>query len=54
MATITKQQDALLDELLKGGRSVEDIFGEQGLLKALQKRLVEGEMAAHLGYEPQG
>jgi transposase-like protein len=56
MATITKQQDALLEELLKGGRSVEDIFGEQGLLKALQKRLVErvleGEMAAHLGYEP--
>ena len=56
MATITKQQDALLDELLKGGRSVEDIFGEQGLLKALQKRLVEraleGEMAAHLGYAP--
>ncbi len=32
MVSITKQQEALLDELLKGGRGVEDIFGEQGFM----------------------
>jgi transposase-like protein len=45
-----------LDELLRGCSEPKDILGEHGLLKQLQKRLVEralqGEMTAHLGYEP--
>jgi putative transposase len=55
MADLVKT-DALLDELLKDCRSPEDILGQHGLLKQLTKRLVErvleGELTAHLGYEP--
>jgi len=51
-----KKTDALLDELLKGCRTPEDILGQQGLLKQLTKRMVEraleAEMRDHLGYEP--
>ena len=54
--TSENRQDALLDELLRGCSEPKDILGEHGLLKQLQKRLVEralqGEMTAHLGYEP--
>jgi transposase-like protein len=54
--TSENRQDALLDELLRGCSEPKDIVGEHGLLKQLQKRLVEralqGEMTAHLGYEP--
>lgn len=54
--TITqKKTDALLDELLKGCRTPQDILGEHGLLKQLTKRMVEraleAEMSDHLGYE---
>jgi putative transposase len=45
----------LLDELLKGGHSVEAIAGENGLLKQLTKALLEralsAELTTHLGYE---
>ena len=50
------QTDALLDDLLQGCESPEEILGEQGLLKGLTKRLVERALAAelttHLGYAP--
>lgn len=52
----TVKFDALLDDLLKDCQSPEDILGQNGLLKQLTKRLVEraleGELTAHLGYEP--
>lgn len=54
--TSENRQDALLDELLRGCGDPKDILGEHGLLKQLQKRLVEralqAEMTDHLGYEP--
>jgi hypothetical protein len=40
--------DALLDELLQGCESPEEILGEHGLLKSLTKRLVERALAAEL------
>ncbi len=56
MTSTKKKTDALLDELLKGCRSPQDILGEHGLLKQLTKRMVEralaAEMTDHLGYEP--
>lgn len=56
MTSSKKKTDALLDELLKGHSSPEDILGEDGLLKQLTKRMVEraleAEMTEHLGYEP--
>ena len=48
--------DALLDELLQGCASPEEILGEHGLLKGLTKRLVERalatELTTHLGDTP--
>ena len=45
----------VLDELLKGIRTQEDLAGPNGLLKAITKvlveRMMEGEMTHHLGYE---
>ncbi len=45
----------LIDELLKGGHSVEAIAGENGLLKQLTKAFLEralsAELTTHLGYE---
>lgn len=56
---MTRKKDrttALLDELLADCSSPEEILGKNGLLKELTKGLVEraleGEMTAHLGYEP--
>jgi putative transposase len=47
--------DGLIDELLAGARTPEEITGPEGLLSRLTKRLVERAMAAelseHLGYE---
>src|ERR1044071_9361459 len=47
--------DELIDELLSGARTPEEITGPDGLLQRLTKRLVERAMAAelseHLGYE---
>jgi putative transposase len=43
--------DELLDEMLKQGRSVEDINGLlKQLTKAVLERALQGEMAEHLGY----
>jgi hypothetical protein len=53
--TLGKDQEALLDALIAGCDSPEDIVGESGLLKELQKRLMEralnAELTHHLGYE---
>ena len=53
--------DTLIDQLLEGCSSPEDILGESGLLKQLTKRIAErvldAEMDSHLGYAkhaPQG
>jgi len=55
MTMTQKKTDALLDELLKGYRTPQDLLGEHGLLKQLTKRMVErmleAEMRDHLGYE---
>ena len=49
------KEDALLDELLKDYSDPQEILGENGLLKVLQKKLVEraleAELSHHLGYE---
>lgn len=46
--------EKLLDELMKGYKSPEDLVGENGLLKQLTKALLEkaleGELTHHLGY----
>jgi putative transposase len=51
-----KLPDDLVDELLAGADSEEEIVGPGGLLSQLTKRLVERamevEMTDHLGYEP--
>jgi putative transposase len=48
--------DELLDELLAGARTEEEITGPGGLLSQLSRRLVEraleAELTEHLGYEP--
>src|SRR5436190_1771393 len=48
--------DELIDELVAGARTEEEIVGPGGLLAALTRRLVERAMSAelteHLGYEP--
>src|SRR5712692_2206873 len=48
--------DEVIDELLAGAQTEEEIVGPGGVLAQLTKRLVERAMAAelteHLGYEP--
>jgi len=50
--------DEVIDELLAGARSEEEIVGAGGVLALLTKRLVEralsAELTEHLGYEPVG
>jgi putative transposase len=52
----SKLPDDLVDELLAGANSEEEIVGPGGLLSQLTKRLVERamevELTDHLGYEP--
>jgi transposase-like protein len=51
-----KLPDEVVDELLAGARTEEEIVGPGGLLGQLTKRLVERalevELTDHLGYEP--
>src|SRR6516225_3988176 len=51
-----RSPDAVVDELLAGARSEEEIVGPGGVLAQLTKRLVERalevELTDHLGYEP--
>lgn len=55
MTKANAKQKELVDELLKGCTSPNDILGENGLLKQLQKtlmeRALEAELSEHLGYE---
>ena len=48
-------RDEIIEELLQGYRSPEDLIGEEGLFKELKKRLLEralgAELSEHLGYE---
>jgi putative transposase len=48
-------RDEVIEELLQGYRSPEDLLGEEGLFKQLKKRLLEralgAELSEHLGYE---
>ena len=48
-------RDEVIEELLRGYRSPEDLLGEEGLFKELKKRLLEralgAELTEHLGYE---
>src|SRR5436190_7190937 len=48
--------DEVIDELLAGARTEEEIVGPGGVLAQLSKRLVEralsAELSEHLGYEP--
>lgn len=58
MTRTKTKEEALLDELLKDYSDPKEILGEHGLLKQLQKKLVEraleAELTDHLGYEPHG
>src|SRR2546421_2694127 len=51
-----KLPDELVDELLAGAKTEEEVFGRGGLFNQLTKRLVERamevELTDHLGYEP--
>ena len=48
-------RDEVIEELLQGYSSAEDLLGEEGLFKQLKKRLLEralgAELSEHLGYE---
>src|SRR5438105_4360004 len=48
--------DEVIDQLLAGARTEEEIVGPGGMLAQLTKRLVEralqAELSEHLGYEP--
>src|SRR4051812_48403922 len=48
-------RDEVIEELLEGYSSPEDLLGEEGLFKELKKRLLEralgAELSEHLGYE---
>ena len=52
---MNNNEDALIKELLANYKGPEDLIGQNGLLKRLTKKLVEGalgaEMTHHLGYE---
>ena len=54
-STAVTLKPELVEELMKCIRSPEDIFGPTGLFQrlkgALMERLLEAEMAEHLGYE---
>ncbi|MGA9767919.1 MAG: IS256 family transposase, partial [Blastocatellia bacterium] len=45
----------LIDQLLKGYKSPEDVLGENGILKQLTKavlqRAMQAELTHHLGYD---
>jgi len=48
------KQDTLFDEFLQGGTDPKDILGEHGLLRQLQKRLVEWVLEVELPPTPPG
>ena len=50
------EKEALMDQLLAGCKSGEDLLGKHGLIKELTKRglqsILKGELTTHLGYQP--
>src|SRR5690349_25090774 len=52
MTSERNEQDRLLDELLKGCKSPEDILGKHGVLRQMTKRMVEPVFAR--GSTPNG
>jgi putative transposase len=54
-STAVTLKPELVEELMKCVRSPEDMFGPEGLFQrlkgALMERLLEAEMAEHLGFE---
>src|SRR5215212_2670154 len=48
-------RDELIEELLQGYHSPQDLLGEDGLFRELKRRLLEralgAELSEHLGYE---
>ena len=54
MAAQVSVSDEMIDDLLGDSKSAEDLFGKDGLLKVLSRRLMErlleAEMTSHLGY----
>ncbi len=48
-------REEVIEELLQGYSSPQDLLGEEGLFKKLKKRLLEralgAELSQHLGYE---
>lgn len=54
MAAQVSVSDEMIDDLLGDSKSAEDLFGKDGLLKILSRRLMErlleAEMTSHLGY----
>ncbi len=56
MTNLSKKQDAFLKELLKDFKGdARNLFGKNGLIKEVSKRLIEsaleGEITDHPGYE---
>lgn len=58
MTKLSREQEELLEALVRGAKSREELVGEGGILRELQKRFMEkaleAELTDHLGYEPQG
>lgn len=52
---IAKIDPKIIDELIKAYEKPEDLFGDGGILKQLQKsmleRILEGELTTELGYD---
>jgi transposase-like protein len=55
MTKLSKEQEDLVEALVVGAKSREELVGEQGILRELQKRFMqralEAELTEHLGYE---
>jgi hypothetical protein len=49
---MNSNEDALIKELLANYKGPEDLIGQNGLLKRLTKKLVEGALGAELGLSP--
>lgn len=50
MADQNTVRDEIIDELLGSTKSAEDLFGQEGLLKNLTKRLMERLLEAEMTY----
>lgn len=55
MAKLSKEQEDLVEALVQGAQSREELVGKDGIVRELQKRLMEraleAELTEHLGYQ---